>query len=127
MMPGRYHNLTVRPEQMPDLYRSANVFLHLSRDESFGNVFVEAMACGIPTVAWDIERTRWITGDTALLVADGNHEQLVVGIAQALKEHVAQETIAARAQEFSWSSIALQYREFLGRVSAVERQANGRK
>jgi glycosyltransferase involved in cell wall biosynthesis len=121
MMPGRYHNLTVRSEQMPDLYRSANVFLHLSRDESFGNVFVEAMACGIRTVAWDLERTKWITGDAALLVADGNLEHLVTRIARALEEPVAQTTITARAEQFSWSSIALQYREFLGSVSAVER------
>ncbi len=117
-MPGRYHNLTVSADRMPDLYRSANLFLHLSRDESFGNVFVEAMASGIPTVAWDLERTRWITGDTALLVPDGNTEALVHGIEQALRRQVAQASITARAQQFSWPSIALQYREFLATVRA---------
>ena len=43
LMPGRYRQIQVSPDRMPDLYRSANVFLHLSKDESFGNVYVEAM------------------------------------------------------------------------------------
>jgi glycosyltransferase involved in cell wall biosynthesis len=123
MMPGRYHNLTVGPEQMPELYRSASVFLHLSRDESFGNVFVEAMACGIPTVAWDIERTRWITGDTALLVADGNTQALTRGIAQAITGHVPQAKIRSQAHQFSWRVIASRYHEFLEKIArlAVDR------
>ena len=120
-MPGRYHNFTVSAEQMPDLYRSANVFLHLSRDESFGNVFVEAMACGTPTVAWDLERTRWITGDTAVLVPDGDESALVQGIEQGLSGQLTAAPVAARAEQFSWRSIALQYREFLATVSNLQR------
>jgi glycosyltransferase involved in cell wall biosynthesis len=117
MMPGRYHNLTVNADEMPDLYRSASVFLHLSRDESFGNVFVEAMACGIPTVAWNSERTRWITGNTALLVTKPSSDALAAGIAQALRGHVPQETLTSRASQYSWPSVAALYREFLEKVS----------
>ena len=50
-MPGRFTRLTVAPERMPALYRSADVFMHLSTDEAFGNVYLEAMACGLPVVA----------------------------------------------------------------------------
>jgi glycosyltransferase involved in cell wall biosynthesis len=34
-----------------DLYRAADVFVMPSRNEGFGYVFIEAMACGIPVVA----------------------------------------------------------------------------
>jgi glycosyltransferase involved in cell wall biosynthesis len=117
LMPGRYHNFTVTADRMPDLYRSANLFLHLSRDESFGNVFVESMACGLPTVAWELDRTRWITGDTALLVADNNDAALAQGIAASLKTVPELDKITARAEHFSWTSVASQYSEFLQSVT----------
>jgi glycosyltransferase involved in cell wall biosynthesis len=117
-MPGRYHNFTTLADRMPDLYRSANLFLHLSRDESFGNVFVEAMACGVPTVAWDLQRTRWITGETADLVPDGDSSALTEHVARALEFRKPHEAITGRAEQFSWRAIARQYRDFLGDVTA---------
>ena len=55
LLPGRFTRLSLAAERMPELYRSADVFLHLSKEELFGNVFIEAMACGIPIVAHDFE------------------------------------------------------------------------
>lgn len=118
LMPGRYHNLTVKPEQMPDLYRSADLFLHLSRDESFGNVFVEAMACGRPIVAWDLPRTRWITGDTCRLARDQDLNDLSDAIASGLKESGDSGALVRRAERFSWSNIATEYETFLGELLA---------
>lgn len=112
-MPGRYHNFTTSAERMPDLYRSANAFLHLSRDESFGNVFVEAMACGLPLVAWDLSRTRWIAGEHSLLVAETDPSALTDRISEALRAKVPVSAMVRRAQEFPWPKIAAQYRTFL--------------
>ena len=50
LMPGRYSRISLTAPEMPDLYRSADVFLHMSLLESFGNVFLEAMASGLPIV-----------------------------------------------------------------------------
>ena len=122
LLPGRFHNFTVPAERMPDLYRSANAFLHLSRVESFGNVFVEAMATGLPTVAWDLPRTRWITGDTALLVPDGDQPGLVIAVAAALDDRAPRPGIAARAERFSWTAIARQYSEFFSAVTGGTEQ-----
>ena len=113
LMPNRFHNFTTTSDQMPALYQSADAFLHLSRDESFGNVFVEALACGIPTVAWDLERTRWITGDTAMLVADGNQPALIDALSAAIVRSGADLGNAAHANQYSWSFITKQYRLFL--------------
>ena len=57
LLPGRFTRLSLPPERMPALYRSSDVFLHLSKAESFGNVFIEAMACGIPIVAHEFGET----------------------------------------------------------------------
>jgi len=112
LMPGRFHNFTVSADRMPSLYRSANAFMHLSRDESFGNVFVEAMACGTPTIAWDLERTRWITGDTAFLVEGTGSQALSEAVSTAIDNPPPIARLVERAQGFSWSSIALAYRNF---------------
>lgn len=56
----RYRRLTLPPDQMPALYRSADILLHLSREEAFGNIYIEAAACGLPVVAHDYPTPRWI-------------------------------------------------------------------
>lgn len=116
-IPGRYRQLTVPASDMPALYRSADAFLHLSRDESFGNVFVEAMACGIPVVAYDLPRTRWILGDQGDLVSTESTEDLARQIEQAISQGSASaDALVARARQFDWSSIAGRYRDFLEQV-----------
>jgi len=51
-----YHQ--VLPHQMPELYRSADLFLYTSYAESFGLPPLEAMACGTPVVMTDAKGTR---------------------------------------------------------------------
>jgi glycosyltransferase involved in cell wall biosynthesis len=120
-LPGRYKQLVVPAEQMPHLYRTADVFLHLSRDESFGNVFVEALACGTPVVAYDLPRTRWILGDTGFLTQDELPQSLAHEIEQAItngREKLPD--FLARAARFGWSEIAQQYRAFFENVLGAD-------
>jgi glycosyltransferase involved in cell wall biosynthesis len=111
---GRYRQLQVSPEQMPDLYRSADAFLHLSRDESFGNVFVEALAVGLPIIAWDLPRTRWIVGERAFLANPGDLQDLTrkIELARGARLGLAGESIE-RASGFSWKNVASQYSDFV--------------
>lgn len=111
---GRYRQIRVAPADMPDLYRSADVFLHLSKDESFGNVFVEALAVGVPIVAYDLPRTRWIVGDCALLADPAEPQDLAKQITAALAEDKGRRDEAVRrAASFGWPNIAAQYGEFM--------------
>lgn len=112
-IPGRFRQLRVDPSDMPDLYRSADVFLHLSRDESFGNVFVEALAIGAPIVAYDLPRTRWIVGDCAFLADGDDPSALAEQIELASRSGTAgRDQSVARAANFSWRKVARQYAEF---------------
>lgn len=116
MLPGRYKQLTIPAADMPSLYRSADVFLHLSRDESFGNVFVEALACGLPVVAYDSPRTRWILGDQGNLASSEEADDLAKQIEFAIEQRDGLTGRVARARQFDWSTIARQYRDFLEQV-----------
>ena len=122
-LPGRFTLLSVPAEQMPVLYRSADVFLHLSKEEAFGNVFLEAMACGLPVVAHDSPRVRWIVGDNQFLVDSNSPAAIVMGIKAASAAPLAkrQENIS-KAASFSWPRIGKLYRDFLQRIVGKARR-----
>jgi glycosyltransferase involved in cell wall biosynthesis len=114
---GRYRQVTVPADAMPALYRSADAVLHLSQDESFGNLYVEAMACGVPIVAYDSARTRWILGEEGLLgdadAPSSISDQLVRALARTPADR---KRLSDRAMQFEWSGIAGQYRDFFAEV-----------
>ena len=119
LIPGRYTQVTMPPEEMPSLYRSADIFLHMSRQEPFGNVYLEAMGCGKPVVGIDLPRTRWIVGDGAFLAAPDDDADLVNKIRAALgSRDQSASALIDRAREFDWSRIAARYRDFFGEVAA---------
>jgi glycosyltransferase involved in cell wall biosynthesis len=118
LLPGRFTRLLVEPERMPALYQSADVFLHLSKVESFGNVFLEAMATGLPIVGYDSPRSKWIVGHDEYLFADDDPDLVAAQIERAFNECPTKKQIRAlRATDFSWSNIALKYRTFLREVT----------
>jgi glycosyltransferase involved in cell wall biosynthesis len=121
LMPGRVTRMVLRADQMPDLYRSVDVFLHPTFWESFGNVYVEAMAVGVPVVAHDYEVTRWIFGECAGLVDASDDRALAAAVEQAItdgrSDAISRTSVAA--ERFAWSTIARHYRRFFAEV--VER------
>lgn len=119
MMPGRFTRLTVGASDMPALYRSADAFLHLSLDEPFGNVYIEALGCGLPIVGHDSPRTRWIVGNDQFLCDTTDHPALVASLARGLAaKDAGREARRERAQLFAWSAVAGQYRRFFEQVLA---------
>lgn len=48
------------PEELAALYASMDVFFNPSSEETFGMTTVEAMACGIPVVLYDVSASREI-------------------------------------------------------------------
>ena len=119
LLPGRYHPVSIASEAMPDLYRSADAFLHLSRDEAFGNVYVEALATGLPIATWDLPRTRWIVGDDVNYARGDTIEALSTAIGEALNSGDAGRSARLeRAKRYDWNAIALQYADFITEIVA---------
>jgi glycosyltransferase involved in cell wall biosynthesis len=123
LISGRFVQLTVPAGEMPALYRSADAFMHLSVDESFGNVFVEALASGLPIVAYDTPRSRWIIGEREFLATPGSTESVTDAIRAALDDDPNRRGERHRqAEEFGWPTIARRYEKFL-----VELQSDSRR
>jgi glycosyltransferase involved in cell wall biosynthesis len=120
----RFRRVKVAHAEMPGLYRCADVVVHLSRDEPFGNVYVEALASGKPVVAHDTPSTRWILGEHATLVDTGDLEATTRAIAASLLED-SPEHAAARREEaqrrFSWPKVAEQYAQTIRAAVAARR------
>jgi glycosyltransferase involved in cell wall biosynthesis len=129
-LPGRHALLGGVPrEQMPALFRRADAFLHMSRDEPFGLVYLEAASTGLPVVAHDGEVPRWVLGDAALYVDTRNPAAVSPALRQALDPAVGK-VLGRRARErvlsgWTWEREAAEYRAFFydlagGRVAASE-------
>lgn len=114
LLPDRFTRLSISPAMMPSLYRSADVFLHLSKDEPSSLAFLEALACGLPLVAHDLPQLRYIVGHDEFLV-DTDDTELVtnqIALARAASPTRSQER-SRIARAFSWGNIATQYRSFI--------------
>jgi glycosyltransferase involved in cell wall biosynthesis len=119
-LPGRFTRVSVPAARMPALYRSADVFLHLSLDEPFGNVFLEAMATGLPMVAHKSRRLEWIVGHDEPLVDTRDRSATVRSIEMALQIPPAErQGRATKAAAYAWPKIGEMYRDFLKQVVAA--------
>ena len=114
LLPERYIRMNLSPDRMPAFYRSGDVFLHLSREESFGNVYIEAMACGTPVVAHDYSTTHWILGNHASLLDTSEPRIIATALQDVLQGPVADKKALHQviAERFSWDAIANQYAGF---------------
>ena len=122
LLPGRYRRTTVSAHEMPSLYRSADAVLHTALDESFGNVYVEALATGTPVVAHRTPTTEWILGEHAHLVDTEDPDLVVAALRCALddtREHARAAGVAAARERFAWDVVSAGYRAALREAIAV--------
>jgi len=102
----------VEDEHLPDLYRSALLFVYPSLYEGFGLPVLEAMACGTPVITSNRTSLPEVAGDAALLFDPTKPEELAMAIASVLDvERLGQELQRkglARAKQFQWDTVARQ-------------------
>ena len=111
---------------MPSLYRSADVLLHMSQDEPFGNIYVEALAAGLPVVAHNWSSTRWLFENQAILVDTGDAAKVRAALILAF-ERRSSDDIACRIslvnRRFTWKAVAEEYARCLESVVARNHDA----
>jgi glycosyltransferase involved in cell wall biosynthesis len=118
LLPNRHLLLgSISNEHMPALFRRAAAFLHMSRIEPFGIVYLEAAATGLPIVAPDIETPKWILGDTAFFADPSDTASVADAIREALDPGAGPNRgMAARRRvlaDWTWELQAARYRDFI--------------
>ena len=100
----------VPDEDLPPLYRGAEVFLYPSLHEGFGIPILEAMACGTPVITSNVTAMPEIAGEAALLVNPHEVDEMTrmmlkVLSSAAVKNELSKKGIE-RAKNYSWASTA---------------------
>ena len=109
--------------QVAQVYRAADVYLHAAKADTFPNVILEALACGMPVVATAVggipEQVK--EGETGFLVPPGDSEAMAARAAQLLADRELAGRMAAAAAEDARKRFSLdrQVDEYLGFFSDI--------
>lgn len=122
LTPERYRRRTVSRDELPAFYAAADIFTLPSVSESFGLVYVEAMACGTPVVAPDDPVRREVVGEGGLLT----DVTLADRYARALREAMARDwrrRPRRQAERFSFHTTVQRYGRLFRRLASRDRRS----
>lgn len=118
-----------QPDEIIEEYQTAGLFVLPSLEESQGIVFMEAMACGTPVVAFNIPGVDEVVAHQVdgLLVEKGD----VKGLIRAIRSLMMDESLRKRfgeqgrknmVQKFDWKIIAEQTAQLYQQLISTRRQ-----
>jgi glycosyltransferase involved in cell wall biosynthesis len=97
---------TITPEELRWPLSAADVFVLATSNEGWANVFLEAMACGLPVVTTDVGgNSEVVQGEgLGIVLPFGNRDALFQGMRNALAKTWNRSGIIAYARENSWNT-----------------------
>lgn len=95
----------IAPGDLGAVLSAADVFVLATSNEGWANVFLEAMACGLPVVTTDVGGNPEVVCDPKLgtIVPFGDAKGLSRALAQALRTEWDRGAIIAHARDNDWS------------------------
>jgi glycosyltransferase involved in cell wall biosynthesis len=112
--------------ELPDFLGAADLLVHASVKEQFGQVLVEAMACGLPVVAVDRGGPATIVDDprTGWLVEPDDVEALAAAMVEAVDDPEGRRLRGERARDdvvatYTWNQIGLDLAALADELAAV--------
>jgi alpha-1,3-rhamnosyl/mannosyltransferase len=112
--PARIELRALVPDLVP-LYQGASALLMTSHYEGFGLPALEAMACGVPVVAYDNTALSEIAGPAASMVPDGDVGAMTAAVRRLLETRALADDLRGRglahASAFTWERSAALHAE----------------
>jgi glycosyltransferase involved in cell wall biosynthesis len=112
--------------ELPNFLGAADLLVHASVKEQFGQVLVEAMACGLPALAVDRGGPAAIVDDprTGWLVEPDDVEALAAAMVAAVNDPEGRRLRGERARDevvatYTWNQIGLDLAALAGELTAV--------
>lgn len=102
-------------DDMPAIYRDADVLIHASEREGIANVMIESVACGTPVVALDRWGAREVVSEqfAGQLIPDQDVDLYVAAIKNLLSIDLNNEGFEEFASKFSWDKSASEHEVIL--------------
>jgi glycosyltransferase involved in cell wall biosynthesis len=96
----------VAPARLKEPLSAADLFVLATSNEGWANVFLEALACGLPVVTTDVGGNREVIcrDELGLVVPFGDAEALAGALEQALERSWNRDAIIAYARENAWDT-----------------------
>ena len=90
-------------KDLPRFLQSLDIYIHASLGETMSTAIMQAMACGLPIIASDVDGINNMITDnkTGLLVSVKNEEKLADAIYNLACNTVLQKTLAANALQYA--------------------------
>ncbi len=111
------------PDQLKSVLSAADLFVLATSNEGWANVFLEAMACGLPVITTDVGGNSEVVCDEKLgaIVPFGKSDKLSQAINDALSLNWDRDYILNYAEMNSWDSrINILREEFAGLPNTLE-------
>lgn len=122
IMPGRILFTQIPNDELPAVYKAADIFTLGSQHETFGIVYIEAMAMELPVIATNHENQRQIIQE-GVFIDMGRNGELRDAIRNIDEEHRKelgkQGRIVVEAQ-YDYQILKKQYVDFYRRINAAE-------
>lgn len=103
----------VRHDDLPELYRDADVFVLPSLWEGMSNTLLEAISAGLPVVVTDTGGTAELIRDNGMVVPKEDSEAISEAVIRLLGDNGLRDGMGSRSREialeFSWQKVAEQY------------------
>jgi len=100
-------------EDLAEHYASADVFVFPSLTDTFGNVLLEALACGVPVAAYDVTGPKDVIANGTVGVLGRDLREAALA-ALSLDRGVCRDY----AEQFSWNACARRFRDILAEANA---------